>query len=197
MLGGSELALSKSGWLYLVLETTPQCITRQTRQDSELPFLTFFSFAKPPTRLRTLASTTPTLNRLRIWKNSMADLLFFQTGDMSFIARPTLPNRMLCSQTLSGSSRSVLKKQFVSAGAERPRNYVSEDWPKHRSMIMEDPAQFQGASLDGIRTHFETWVDAQGMRDKWTKFRMCIIIDEESLQTLKDGTVAETETEFS
>jgi hypothetical protein len=35
----------------------------------------------------------------------------------------------------------------------------------------------------------------KGMRDKWTKFRMCIIIDEESLQTLKDATVAETETE--
>ncbi|CEO59005.1 hypothetical protein PMG11_03695 [Penicillium brasilianum] len=60
---------------------------------------------------------------------------------------------------------------------------------------MEDPDQFQGASPDEIRTHFETWVDAQGMRDKWTKFRMCIIIDEESLQTLKDATVAETETE--
>lgn len=88
-----------------------------------------------------------------------------------------------------------IKKQLVSTGADRPRNYASEDWPKYRSTIMEDPAQFQGASLDGIRTHFETWVDVQGMRDKWTKFRMCIIIDEESLQTLKDATVAEIETE--
>jgi hypothetical protein len=88
-----------------------------------------------------------------------------------------------------------IKKQFASAGADRSRNYVSEDWPKYRSTIMEDPAQFQGASLDEIRTHFETWVDAQGMRDKWTKFRMCIILDEESLQTLKDATVVETERE--
>lgn len=24
-----------------------------------------------------------------------------------------------------------INKQFVSAGADRPRNYVSEDWPKY------------------------------------------------------------------
>ncbi|CAG8123311.1 unnamed protein product [Penicillium nalgiovense] len=51
--------------------------------------------------------------------------------------------------------------------------------------IIEDPTQFNKASLEAIRAHFEAWVDAQGKRDNWNKFRMCIIIDEEYLQTLK------------
>jgi hypothetical protein len=33
-------------------------------------------------------------------------------------------------------------------------------------------------------------VESQGKRDDWTRFRMCIIVDEESLQTLK-GTSTE------
>lgn len=52
---------------------------------------------------------------------------------------------------------------------------------------------FNRASLEEICSHFETCVDGQGMRDRWTKSRMCIIIDEESLQTLKGETVEEAE----
>ncbi|OQE40886.1 hypothetical protein PENCOP_c005G01310 [Penicillium coprophilum] len=65
-----------------------------------------------------------------------------------------------------------------------------EIWAQHSSTIMEDAAQFEDASLDKIRAHFEAWVDAQGQRDKFNKYRMCMIIDEECLQTLL-GTSAE------
>ncbi|KAJ5160351.1 uncharacterized protein N7482_007355 [Penicillium canariense] len=71
-------------------------------------------------------------------------------------------------------------------------------WSKHSSTIMEDKAHFDGASTDSIRAHFEAWVDAQGQRDRFNKFRMCIVIDEECLQTLI-GTSAEAieqETEY-
>jgi hypothetical protein len=54
---------------------------------------------------------------------------------------------------------------------------------------VQDPAQFNGVSLKAIRAHFEAWVNAQSMRDDWTKWRMCMIIDEESLQTLKGTSV--------
>ncbi|CAI7678192.1 unnamed protein product [Penicillium pancosmium] len=60
---------------------------------------------------------------------------------------------------------------------------------RYKSTIIEDRAQFDGASIETVRNHFETWVDAQEARDLFNKFRMCIIIDEESLQTLKDGSV--------
>lgn len=66
-------------------------------------------------------------------------------------------------------------------------------WAKYRSTIIEDPAKFDGASIETIRAHFEAWIDAQGKRDSFNKFRMCIIIDEESLQTLKDGLVEDVE----
>jgi hypothetical protein len=55
---------------------------------------------------------------------------------------------------------------------------------------MEDN-QYDGASVDEIRVHFEKWVDVQDMRDKNTMYRMCMVIDEESLQTLMDAPPAE------
>ncbi|KAJ5396796.1 hypothetical protein N7509_004909 [Penicillium cosmopolitanum] len=66
-------------------------------------------------------------------------------------------------------------------------------WSRYKSTIIEDRAQFAGASIKTVRNHFETWVDAQEARDSFNKFRMCIIIDEESLQTLKDGSVEDVE----
>ncbi|KAJ6185941.1 hypothetical protein N7519_007242 [Penicillium mononematosum] len=50
---------------------------------------------------------------------------------------------------------------------------------------ISDPTQFNGTSLEAIRAHFEAWVDAQDRHDNWNKFRMCIIIYEETLQVLK------------
>jgi hypothetical protein len=68
-----------------------------------------------------------------------------------------------------------------------------QSWAKYRSTIVKDHAKFDGASLSTICTHFETWVDAQGKRDYWNKFRMCIMVDEESPQTLRDGLMEDAE----
>ncbi|KAJ5143147.1 uncharacterized protein N7515_001934 [Penicillium bovifimosum] len=84
-----------------------------------------------------------------------------------------------------------IKRDFFSENENDPTDEANEIWAKHRSTIMQDPEQFNGTSLEAIRAHFEAWVNAQGRRDNWTKFRMCMIIDDESLQTLK-GTSVET-----
>jgi hypothetical protein len=63
-------------------------------------------------------------------------------------------------------------------------------WAQHRSTVMENSSQFDGASIDSICDHFQAWVDAQGQRDRFNNYRMCIIIDKECLQTLL-GTSAE------
>ncbi|CAG7991152.1 unnamed protein product [Penicillium salamii] len=82
-----------------------------------------------------------------------------------------------------------IKEEFFAEADRCTPNEPSEIWAKHRSTIVQDPAQFDGASLETIRAHFETWVEAQSLRDSWTKWRMCMIIDEESLQTLKDAPI--------
>ncbi|KOS42825.1 hypothetical protein ACN38_g6246 [Penicillium nordicum] len=82
-----------------------------------------------------------------------------------------------------------IKQEFFQQAQKYPPNEPNAIWAKHRSTIVQDPTQFNGASLEAIRAHFETWVDAQGMHDGWTKWRMCMIIDEESLQTLKGALI--------
>ncbi|KAJ5323141.1 hypothetical protein N7452_011430 [Penicillium brevicompactum] len=82
-----------------------------------------------------------------------------------------------------------IKEEFFEETKQFSTNEPNEIWAKHRSTIVQDPAQFDGASLETIRAHFEAWVDAQDMRDSWTKWRMCMIIDEESLQTLKGAPI--------
>ncbi|KAJ5892339.1 hypothetical protein N7504_009030 [Penicillium tannophilum] len=73
-----------------------------------------------------------------------------------------------------------------------------EIWAKHSLTVIEDAALFDGASTDSIRAHFEAWVDTQGQRDSFNRYRMCIVIDEECLQTLLGTSVEalEQETEY-
>ncbi|KAJ5142745.1 uncharacterized protein N7515_001532 [Penicillium bovifimosum] len=70
-----------------------------------------------------------------------------------------------------------IRKSFFAEAAEYPYCYRRCDaarWGTNR---------FDSRS-------FEEWVDAQGQRDKFNQYRMCIVIDEECLQTLL-GTSAE------
>lgn len=90
-----------------------------------------------------------------------------------------------------------LKAEFFTEVTQQPR-YRNNDvpayvWSKYQSTIIEDPTQFDGASLEMVRAHFEAWVDSQGKRDNFNKYRVCLIIDEESLQTLKDAPVEDAE----
>lgn len=61
-----------------------------------------------------------------------------------------------------------------------------EIWAQHRSIIMNHP-KFEGASVDSIRAHFRRWVDVQEDQGLSTQYHMCMVIDEESLQTLLDA----------
>ncbi|KAJ5127412.1 hypothetical protein N7448_008191 [Penicillium atrosanguineum] len=90
-----------------------------------------------------------------------------------------------------------LKGEFFTEVTQQPR-YRNNDvpayvWSKYQSTIIEDPTQFDGASLEMVRAHFEAWVNGQGKRDNFNKYRVCLIIDEESLQTLKDAPVENAE----
>ena len=66
-----------------------------------------------------------------------------------------------------------MKKEFL-ADSISPDGSINEDpaiheelWARHNFTIMEDAAQFDGASIDSVRTHFQPWVDEQGQRDKF------------------------------
>jgi hypothetical protein len=60
----------------------------------------------------------------------------------------------------------------------------NELWACHRLTIMEDPERLNGASIRDVRSHFESWVEGQGMRDRWNKYRVCMMIDDEVLELL-------------
>lgn len=61
-----------------------------------------------------------------------------------------------------------------------------EIWARHDPIIMNDASQFNGASADAIQAHFKSWSRVQEKRGCSTAYRMCMILDERSLQGLKD-----------
>ncbi|KAJ5083637.1 hypothetical protein N7456_013064 [Penicillium angulare] len=52
---------------------------------------------------------------------------------------------------------------------------------------MDDAAKFDGASIDQLRTQFEAWAKERDMVDKSPSYRMFIVIDEESFQSLQNA----------
>lgn len=79
-----------------------------------------------------------------------------------------------------------------------------EVWRLHRPTVLDDKAEFDGLSPDGVRAHFESWVDRLGfnaypepyhepwmdeegpLRPSWPRCRAFIVIDDEVLQLLAD-----------
>ncbi|KAF3398340.1 hypothetical protein F1880_005963 [Penicillium rolfsii] len=61
-----------------------------------------------------------------------------------------------------------------------------EIWAHHDPIIMDDPSQFDHVSADAVQAHFKSWSRAQEKRGYSTDYRMCMILDERSLQGLKD-----------
>lgn len=51
---------------------------------------------------------------------------------------------------------------------------------------MDDASRFNGASADAIQAHFKSWSRAQENKGCSTDYRMCMILDERSLQGLRD-----------
>jgi hypothetical protein len=64
-------------------------------------------------------------------------------------------------------------------------------WAKYEPRVIEDAAQFDGASIEQVRSHFEAWANDRDMADRFPSYRMFIVIDEESLQSLHDAPVPE------
>ena len=62
-----------------------------------------------------------------------------------------------------------------------------EIWAQHHPVIMDDPAQFNGASIDAIRAHYRSWVDLQEGRHHTMIYPICIVIDEESVREYMDA----------
>jgi hypothetical protein len=57
-------------------------------------------------------------------------------------------------------------------------------WARHYLTIVEDLTVLDGASVDAVRSHFESWVEQRNMRDRWNKYRVCMVIDDEILELL-------------
>lgn len=66
-----------------------------------------------------------------------------------------------------------------------------EMWAKYEPRVIEDAAQFNGASIEQVRSHFEAWANERDMADRFPSYRMFIVIDEESLQSLQDAPIPE------
>jgi hypothetical protein len=61
---------------------------------------------------------------------------------------------------------------------------------------MEDSQIFNGATIEDVRSYFESWVEGQGQRDKWNKYRVCMVINEEIIQLLNEVPSAEEHVEM-
>lgn len=83
-----------------------------------------------------------------------------------------------------------------SSGVQNPDPTPNNElWACHRLTIMDDPATLDGASIEDVRSHFESWVEGQGQRDLWNKYRVCMVLDDEILSLLAQVPTAEEHAE--
>ncbi|KAJ5333203.1 hypothetical protein MYU51_014821 [Penicillium brevicompactum] len=62
-----------------------------------------------------------------------------------------------------------------------------EIWPNYQPRVIQDASQFDGASIDQLREHFRADAIKRDVLDMFPSYRMFIVIDEESFQTLQDA----------
>ncbi|KAJ5398830.1 hypothetical protein N7465_009319 [Penicillium sp. CMV-2018d] len=62
-----------------------------------------------------------------------------------------------------------------------------EIWPNYQPRVIEDTSRFDGASIDQLREHFRADAIERDMLDVFPGYRMFIVIDEESFQTLQNA----------
>ncbi|KGO38176.1 hypothetical protein PEX1_073280 [Penicillium expansum] len=75
--------------------------------------------------------------------------------------------------------------------AEFNKTPFDEMWAKYKPRVVEDASQFDGASIDQVRTHFKAWATGRGMLDHFPSYRIFIVIDEESFRTLQNAPLPE------
>ncbi|KAL5364458.1 hypothetical protein BJX96DRAFT_157391 [Aspergillus floccosus] len=81
--------------------------------------------------------------------------------------------------------RAVYRDLYDTYGVPNPDPTPNNQlWARHRLTIIEDSPVLDGASLDVVRSHFESWVEQKDRRDRWNKYRVCMVIDEETLELL-------------
>ncbi|PYI11663.1 hypothetical protein BO78DRAFT_382335 [Aspergillus sclerotiicarbonarius CBS 121057] len=68
-------------------------------------------------------------------------------------------------------------------------------WARHQLTIFEDPETLDGASIDTVRGQFEEWGESLGIKDRWNKYRVCMMIDQETVERLSRVVRAEEYTE--
>ncbi|CAI7569473.1 unnamed protein product [Penicillium viridicatum] len=66
-----------------------------------------------------------------------------------------------------------------------------EIWPNYQPRVIEDTSQFDGASIDQLREHFRAEATERDVLDEFPGYRMFIVIDEESFQTLQNAPLPE------
>jgi hypothetical protein len=66
-----------------------------------------------------------------------------------------------------------------------------EIWPNYQPRVIEDASQFDGASIDQLREHFRAEATKRDVLDEFPGYRMFIVIDEESFQTLQNAPLPE------
>ncbi|KAJ5215886.1 MFS transporter asaE [Penicillium cinerascens] len=64
-----------------------------------------------------------------------------------------------------------------------------ELWAAHKPRVMDDAAQVDGASIDQLRARFEVWAEERDMADRFPSYRMFIVVDEESFETLQTASI--------
>ncbi|OQE29169.1 hypothetical protein PENFLA_c004G04714 [Penicillium flavigenum] len=79
----------------------------------------------------------------------------------------------------------------TTAANEFNRTPFDEMWAKYKPRVVEDTSQFDGASIDQVRTHFKAWVTERDILDCFPSYRMFIVKDEESFQTLQNAPLPE------
>ncbi|KAJ5692480.1 hypothetical protein N7462_001903 [Penicillium macrosclerotiorum] len=63
----------------------------------------------------------------------------------------------------------------------------NEIWAQYQPIVMAHQAQFNRASVDSLRLHFQSWVKAREGRNNPALYRTCIVFDEESLQAFLEA----------
>ncbi|KAJ9484814.1 hypothetical protein VN97_g8559 [Penicillium thymicola] len=54
---------------------------------------------------------------------------------------------------------------------------------------MDDATHFDGLSINPLGTQFEAWAEEQGRADKFPSYRMFIVVDEESFNSLQNAPI--------
>ncbi|KAJ5397682.1 hypothetical protein N7509_005795 [Penicillium cosmopolitanum] len=82
-------------------------------------------------------------------------------------------------------------RQYNSRANEFNITPWDEIWPNYQPRVIEDASQFDGASIDQLRKHFRAEATERDVLNEFPGYRMFIVIDEESFQTLQNAPLPE------